>query len=968
MFKVNYDYFNNPTEPDFILCKANGERLGVIPCIDKKITVKYNSYDEIDLSTPLFINGEYNSIYPLVDELKYILVPEVGFFVISSIETTAEGTISETKTINAASYEYLLGQKYLEDFTINKGTTGSIDGVQLFNLADKDKSLLDLVLEKCPDWEIYHVDVGLETKQRSFETSRTDVYSFLTSDVSEAFECIFEFDTLNKRISVYTEENSGEDTDISLSFNNLLVNATVSSNIDDIKTCLKLTGDDDLTIREVNMGYDRIYNLEYFNSTDHMSEDLYEAYNKWKKLYEKNLTPYNEELKKYEDAIETVNYWTHEKMPDDKNSEDWTQYGLVPLQEKKDSYEVVLTSRAEAGWGKETHEHYQDYITLYNKCEAIKSRISWLESNPSSEIVKANKIKETSGAEMSRISETCAIQNNMTPEQYKELSTFIREDELSSSNYVVTDSMTTEEKYEMLDDFLEYGKRELAKVAAPVLSFSLKMANPFAIDTFRSYNGYFTPGNYIYVTLRDDYNVKARMQTIKYNFHDVSDFEIEFGNIMERDGFAMDVGDAIKLATSTATSVSFNSSKWSQSAKDTDDIGKILDDGLISAGKHISSGDDSKMVIDKRGIFVNTLDNNGNQTGESIFIGGGRILFTDNQWKTVSEAIGHINVKLGGKQQTVFGVLAKAVIAGYVASTYMEASDIVSSTITSTSYNNGNGTFQVDENGHLKCTDADITGTVKANTGYIGGTQGFTITGDNNKGYLYTNNKTSYNSSTAGVYLGTDGIGLGSGKFYVDSAGNLVCTSATIGGIKVDANSIHSTNGNFKVTDSGYAEFKNVFVSGVNNGSSFGTVSVSDKGTYGNFGNGFAANTSFDVSGGAWSNFKDLVVDSITAKKVLADYVQTSELNAVSARVGSLESDHVSTSDLSATNAEIKNLKSASINVNRLTAGTVNGHKVGWVRIKFANEVHIELNTDGTVRSHGVTYKYMYVMADVEDS
>ena len=213
--------------------------------------------------------------------MKYILVPEVGFFVISSIETTAEGTISETKTINAASYEYLLGQKYLEDFTINKGTTGSIDGVQLFNLADKDKSLLDLVLEKCPDWEIYHVDVGLETKQRSFETSRTDVYSFLTSDVSEAFECIFEFDTLNKRISVYTEKNSGEDTDISLSFNNLLVNATVSSNIDDIKTCLKLTGDDDLTIREVNMGYDRIYNLEFINrrnklmhGTIHMSQPL----------------------------------------------------------------------------------------------------------------------------------------------------------------------------------------------------------------------------------------------------------------------------------------------------------------------------------------------------------------------------------------------------------------------------------------------------------------------------------------------------------------------------------------------------------------------------------------------------------------------------------------------------------------------------------------------------------------------
>ena len=67
--------------------------------------------------------------------------------------------------------------------------------------------------------------------------------------------------------------------------------------------------------------------------------------------------------------------------------------------------------------------------------------------------------------------------------------------------------------------------------------------------------------------------------------------------------------------------------------------------------------------------------------------------------------------------------------------------------------------------------DLSITGRIQATSGYIGSaTKGFTI----NQNYIY-NNQTSYNSSNGkqGVYIGTDGIGLGNGKFYVDADGNI---------------------------------------------------------------------------------------------------------------------------------------------------------------------------------------------------
>lgn len=88
-------------------------------------------------------------------------------------------------------------------------------------------------------------------------------------------------------------------------------------------------------------------------------------------------------------------------------------------------------------------------------------------------------------------------------------------------------------------------------------------------------------------------------------------------------------------------------------------------------------------------------------------------------------------------------------------------------------YNNGSWyiylpKFRVDD------TSAYFSGTLQAPGGTIGG---FTI----GTSSIYKT-KTSYNSSADGVYIGTDGIGLGKGTFYVTAAGALYATSATITG------------------------------------------------------------------------------------------------------------------------------------------------------------------------------------------
>lgn len=105
--------------------------------------------------------------------------------------------------------------------------------------------------------------------------------------------------------------------------------------------------------------------------------------------------------------------------------------------------------------------------------------------------------------------------------------------------------------------------------------------------------------------------------------------------------------------------------------------------------------------------------------------------------------------------------------------------------------------FRVD-----KASTAVFSGRLSAPSGTIGG---FTITTT----AIYKT-KTTYNDANEGVYIGTTGLGLGAGTFYVTSAGKLyatdaeisgtiTATSGTIGGFTIGASSLSNTTGGSKI-------------------------------------------------------------------------------------------------------------------------------------------------------------------------
>ena len=101
--------------------------------------------------------------------------------------------------------------------------------------------------------------------QRTFDVDDTDVYSFLTGEVSEAFNCLFIFDTFNETVNAYDLDKYGTDTDIFVSMDNLAQNMTETIDQNSIITCYRVNGGDGVYINEVNPnGTNKLYNFEYY--------------------------------------------------------------------------------------------------------------------------------------------------------------------------------------------------------------------------------------------------------------------------------------------------------------------------------------------------------------------------------------------------------------------------------------------------------------------------------------------------------------------------------------------------------------------------------------------------------------------------------------------------------------------------------------------------------------------------------
>lgn len=378
----------------------------------------YNNYDEILEEVLQKYNAEYYGCYDDAMEHYYSyperfdeiielcnLIPRLQRKVVETEVTNDDGTTSTVSYIE----EYIIITYDESDNTkikqIEFATGGDLDlwfENRLFDLREfykKHKSQLSLMDYICAEtnnaWSIGHIDEQFYNKKVRFEIESESIYSFLTQELSSAIEGIFTFDIINKKINLYAVENLGEDTGINLAYDTVQNQLDVSCDENSIFTRFKVSGGEDLSIKQVNYGTDIIEDLSYFmNYRDsngkrlYVTDDLYKKYQKYLKYREDNRDTFislSDQINKLNEEIKEIMY----RVPNDGLKTDWNTYTTEELTNLLTTYNNMLVSlitlyKNDYGAngcnedGSVNEEYLKDTIYWYDYC-AYKEIITQIE-------------------------------------------------------------------------------------------------------------------------------------------------------------------------------------------------------------------------------------------------------------------------------------------------------------------------------------------------------------------------------------------------------------------------------------------------------------------------------------------------------------------------------------------------------------------------------------------------------------
>lgn len=256
---------------------------------NKYLTNFHINTGEIDSKEVLYNEAQYgidyntdiDSFYTLASgefdpyESYYVKTPTEDSYVYEQIQIAdADEYANYINNTSASEYEKLYMKKF--------------PNVQFYNPNKQGLSLLHLVFQSIPEWNIGHVDQTLWRKERKFSEDRISILDFVNNNIHETFRCVAVWDSLTGLVHFYeeleddseigNEANTRWTTDVFISKDNLASEVKVSYSSDDIKTKLVVTGSDNLDIREVNLGRNEIMDLSFYHTEEWMEQDLFEAY------------------------------------------------------------------------------------------------------------------------------------------------------------------------------------------------------------------------------------------------------------------------------------------------------------------------------------------------------------------------------------------------------------------------------------------------------------------------------------------------------------------------------------------------------------------------------------------------------------------------------------------------------------------------------------------------------------------
>ena len=273
------------------LCKVNKDVICSIPksCL-VSLTRSLNEIDKMEITIKKYVTdlkGKkiINPLWHQIKEERLICLNDSEYFV---IKVNSFNSYEEELSVTAHSLEYKLGKIDICIEDIGFYLVSSDEDNYIYNLNDYMYEETGWRFGHIDDTVRYDINGNSKTdKLRIFPNIDKRWYDFLIDDISESFNCLVVFDTLNKNVLLYDNNTVAENIQIYLSNDNYIKSLQRSSSTNDIVTRMYLVGNEEMDIvGSVVTGYPYLEDYSYFIKNEEMSSELIYALNKYEEMLE----------------------------------------------------------------------------------------------------------------------------------------------------------------------------------------------------------------------------------------------------------------------------------------------------------------------------------------------------------------------------------------------------------------------------------------------------------------------------------------------------------------------------------------------------------------------------------------------------------------------------------------------------------------------------------------------------------
>lgn len=369
--------------------------------------------------------------------------------------------------------------------------------------------------------------------------------------------------------------------------------------------------------------------------------------------------------------------------------EELHKYALTPLTSFHDACQACLDILIEQGAGNKDSDLYEAlYEPYYDKLIAIEEEMSIRESEVNSVIdlqTDIEKIKVDIQNELN-------FENYLGKDLWLQFCAYRREDKYSNPNYI-SDGLNNAELFERALQFYEVAENEIFKSAELQHSISATLNNLLAIPKFKPLVESFGVGNWIRVQV-DDFIYKLRLVEYTISYKDFNTISVEFSDVSKTKNGYSDLESVLSDASSMASSYDSIQRQANLGNEARNMIRKWLDEGLDASLVQIQNNTNEDIVIDNNGLLGRSYsDITEEYSPEQIKLTHNIIAFTDDNWKSVKQAIGKHKYKYydEGKKEFI-DALGYGMSADFLVGAVSQGSQIIGGNIYSDNYSITNNT------------------------------------------------------------------------------------------------------------------------------------------------------------------------------------------------------------------------------------------------------------------------------------